>query len=175
MWHTQKYNNFSSFRTRSGRWPRMFFIIFGTYRNQTFIDFSPAQGIQLMIFLCHTVTHGTDLRRFPLTLYSQPQWLWYLHVPKHQKAIVVAGHKPVVNINISDLWTFKLCTWGPFYVWSNSCRHLVASKERQRTLFSSRSSLRQAPVWGSGFCPSKMFFIIKSCCWRIFPHPHGHP
>ena len=44
----------------------MFFMILGTYRNQTFIDFSPAQRIQLMIFLCHTVTHGTDLRRSPL-------------------------------------------------------------------------------------------------------------
>ena len=43
----------------------MFFMILGTYRNQTFIDFSPAQRIQLMIFLCHTVTHGTDLRRSP--------------------------------------------------------------------------------------------------------------
>ena len=44
----------------------MFFMILGTYRNQTFIDFSSAQRIQLMIFLCHTVTHGTDLRRSPL-------------------------------------------------------------------------------------------------------------
>ena len=43
----------------------MFFMILGTYRNQTFIDFSPAQRIQLKIFLCHTVTHGTDLRRSP--------------------------------------------------------------------------------------------------------------
>ena len=43
----------------------MFFMILGTYRNQTFIDFSPAQRIQLMISLCHTVTHGTDLRRSP--------------------------------------------------------------------------------------------------------------
>ena len=65
MWHTQKCNNFSSVQTRSGRWPSMFFMILGTYRNQTFIGFSPAQRIQLMIFSCHTVTHGTDLRRSP--------------------------------------------------------------------------------------------------------------
>ena len=44
----------------------MFFMILGTYRNQAFIGFSPAQRIQLMIFSCHTVTHGTDLRRSPL-------------------------------------------------------------------------------------------------------------
>ena len=44
----------------------MFFMILGTYRKQTFIDFSLTQRIQLMIFLCHTVTHGTDLRRSPL-------------------------------------------------------------------------------------------------------------
>ena len=46
----------------------MFFMIHGTYRNQTFIGFSPAQRIQLMIFSCHTVTHGTDLRRSPLDI-----------------------------------------------------------------------------------------------------------
>ena len=43
----------------------MFFMILGTYRKQTFIDFSLTQRIQLMIFWCHTVTHGTDLRRSP--------------------------------------------------------------------------------------------------------------
>ena len=65
MWHTKKGKHFSSFRIRSGRWPRMFFMILGTYRKQTFIDFSLTQRIQLMIFWCHTVTHGTDLRRSP--------------------------------------------------------------------------------------------------------------
>ena len=65
MWHTKKCQNFSFFRIRSGRWPRMFFMILGTYRKQTFIDFSLTQRIQLMIFWCHTVTHGTDLRRSP--------------------------------------------------------------------------------------------------------------
>ena len=65
VWHTKKCQNFSFFCIRSGRWPRMFFMILGTYRKQTFIDFSLTQRIQLMIFWCHTVTHGTDLRRSP--------------------------------------------------------------------------------------------------------------
>ena len=44
----------------------MFFIILGTYTRWTFIIFSLAQRILLLIFQCHTVTHGTDLRRSPL-------------------------------------------------------------------------------------------------------------
>ena len=43
----------------------MFFIILGTYTGWTFIIFSLAQRIKLLIFQCHTVTHGTDLRRSP--------------------------------------------------------------------------------------------------------------
>ena len=44
----------------------MFFIILGTYTRWTFIIFSLVQRILLLIFQCHTVTHGTDLRRSPL-------------------------------------------------------------------------------------------------------------
>ena len=43
----------------------MFFIILGTYPRWTFIIFSLVQRILLLIFRCHTVTHGTDLRRSP--------------------------------------------------------------------------------------------------------------
>ena len=43
----------------------MFFIILGTYTRWTFIIFSLVQRILLLIFQCHTVTHGTDLRRSP--------------------------------------------------------------------------------------------------------------
>ena len=43
----------------------MFFIILGTYTRWTFIIFSLVQRILLLIFPCHTVTHGTDLRRSP--------------------------------------------------------------------------------------------------------------
>ena len=43
----------------------MFFIILGTYTRWTFIIFSLVQRILLLIFRCHTVTHGTDLRRSP--------------------------------------------------------------------------------------------------------------
>ena len=46
----------------------MFFIILGTYTRWTFIIFSLAQRILLLIFQCHTVTHGTDLRRSPLVV-----------------------------------------------------------------------------------------------------------
>ena len=48
----------------------MFFIILGTYTRWTFIIVSLVQGILLLIFQCHTVTHGTDLRRSPLLLSS---------------------------------------------------------------------------------------------------------
>ena len=43
----------------------MFFIILGTYTRWPFIIFSLVQRILLLIFQCHTVTHGTDLRRSP--------------------------------------------------------------------------------------------------------------
>ena len=46
----------------------MFFIILGTYTRWTFIIFSLAQMILLLIFQCHTFTHGTDLRRSPQEL-----------------------------------------------------------------------------------------------------------
>ena len=44
----------------------MFFINLGTYTKWMFILLSLAQRILLLIFQCHTVTHGTDLRRSPL-------------------------------------------------------------------------------------------------------------
>ena len=40
-------------------------IIIIIYTRWTFIIFSLVQGILLLIFQCHTVTHGTDLRRSP--------------------------------------------------------------------------------------------------------------
>ena len=43
----------------------MFFITLGTYTRWTFVIFSLVQRILLLIFPCHTVTHGTDLRRSP--------------------------------------------------------------------------------------------------------------
>ena len=43
----------------------MFFTILGTYTRWTFVIFSLVQRILLLIFPCHTVTHGTDLRRSP--------------------------------------------------------------------------------------------------------------
>ena len=43
----------------------MFFMFIGTYTKWTFIDLSPVQRVLRLIFLCHTVTHGTDLRRSP--------------------------------------------------------------------------------------------------------------
>ena len=51
----------------------MFFIILGTYTRWTFVIFSLVQRILLLIFPCHTVTHGTDLRRSPHMENSQQQ------------------------------------------------------------------------------------------------------
>ena len=50
---------------RSGRWPRTFFMILGTYSKWAFFYFSLAQRILLLFFQCHTVTHGRDLRISP--------------------------------------------------------------------------------------------------------------
>ena len=47
----------------------MFFIILGTYTRWTFVIFSLVQRILLLIFPCHTVTHGTDLRRSPQVMF----------------------------------------------------------------------------------------------------------
>ena len=49
----------------------MFFIILGTYTRWTFIIFSLVERILLLIFQCHTVTHGTDLRRSPPLIFIQ--------------------------------------------------------------------------------------------------------
>ena len=43
----------------------MFFINLGTCSKWMFTLLSLAQRILLLIFQCHTVTHGTDLRRSP--------------------------------------------------------------------------------------------------------------
>ena len=50
---------------RSGRWPRTFFMILGTYSKWAFFYFSLAQRILLLFFQCHTVTYGRDLRKSP--------------------------------------------------------------------------------------------------------------
>ena len=54
----------------------MFFIILGKYTRWTFVIFSLVQRILLLIFPCHTVTHGTDLRRSP----QGPQVSWVVFV-----------------------------------------------------------------------------------------------
>ena len=65
MWHTKKCKHFLSFHIRSGRWPSIMFMINGQYEIWILIDFSLAQRLWLLFLWCHTVTHGTDLRRSP--------------------------------------------------------------------------------------------------------------
>ena len=47
----------------------MFFTILATCTKWILIHLSLAQSILLLIFQCHTVTHGTDLRRSPHVSY----------------------------------------------------------------------------------------------------------
>ena len=58
----------------------MFFIILGTYTRWTFIIFSLVQRILLLIFRCHTVTHGTDLRRSPPLSYDEAGLVKLIHL-----------------------------------------------------------------------------------------------
>ena len=43
----------------------MFFYVVGTHTKCIINDFSPAPRTNIWIFKCHTVTHGTDLRKSP--------------------------------------------------------------------------------------------------------------
>ena len=58
------------------------FIILGTYKRWIFNIFPLAQRILILIFRCHTVTHGTNLRRSPQPLDPLPRTqtgtLWHL-------------------------------------------------------------------------------------------------
>ena len=48
----------------------MFFYVVGTHTKYIFNDFSPAPRTNIWIFKCHTVTHGTDLRKSPQLSFS---------------------------------------------------------------------------------------------------------
>ena len=43
----------------------MFFYVVGTHTKCIINDFAPAPRIDICIIQCHTVTHGTDLRKSP--------------------------------------------------------------------------------------------------------------
>ena len=43
----------------------MFFYVVGPHTKCIIDDFSPAPRTNILIFKCHTVTHGTDLRKSP--------------------------------------------------------------------------------------------------------------
>ena len=62
--------------------------------------------------------------------------MWYLHVPKHQKAIVVTGYKPVDNFNIAELWSFKLSDLGIPGVKLTICARGVTSGAKFETIAS---------------------------------------
>ena len=50
---------------RSGSWPHMFFVVVGTHTKCIINEFALDVRIDILIFQCHTVTNGTDLRRSP--------------------------------------------------------------------------------------------------------------
>ena len=43
----------------------MFFYVVDTHTKCNINDFAPAPRTNILIFQCHTVTHGTDLRKSP--------------------------------------------------------------------------------------------------------------
>ena len=53
---------------RSGSWPNMFFVVVGTQTKCVINEFALDARIDILIFQCHTVTNGIDLRRSPLVL-----------------------------------------------------------------------------------------------------------
>ena len=48
----------------------MFFVVVGTHTKSVINKFAPGARIIFLIFQCHTVTNGTDLRRSPLLFKS---------------------------------------------------------------------------------------------------------
>ena len=65
----------------------MFFYVVGTHTKCIINDFSPAPRTNIWIFKCHTVTHGTDLRKSPLVV-TRPllvtavdKWLIVIFIP----------------------------------------------------------------------------------------------
>ena len=50
---------------RSGSWPHMFFVVVGTHTKCIINEFALDVRIDILIFQCHTVTNGIDLRRSP--------------------------------------------------------------------------------------------------------------
>ena len=43
----------------------MFFVVVGTHTEHVINEFALDARINILIFQCHTVTNGTDLRRSP--------------------------------------------------------------------------------------------------------------
>ena len=52
----------------------MFFYVVDTHTKCIINDFAPAPRTNILIFQCHTVTHGTDLRKSPLWCYKWIGW-----------------------------------------------------------------------------------------------------
>ena len=51
---------------RSGSWPNMFLFVVGTHTKCVINEFALDARTDILIFPCHTVTNGIDLRRSPL-------------------------------------------------------------------------------------------------------------
>ena len=95
----------------------MFFINLGTCSKWMFTLLSLAQRILLLIVQCHTVTHGTELRRSALNELVEPvlnnltvsQYdntgpIKYLYAPNHQILVKSASRK-ARNRNKADFAT----------------------------------------------------------------------
>ena len=61
------------FLENSGRWPNMFFVVVGTRPKCIINVFAWAARINILIFQCHAVTNGIDLRRSPPVRYGLPK------------------------------------------------------------------------------------------------------
>ena len=107
MWHTKKCKHFLSFHIRSGRWPRIIFMINGQYEIWILIDFSLAQRIWLLFLWCHTVTHSTDLRISP----PQKNTLKNIRIffPADPPPFVLRTQKKNVNSFLNTSLSFYFC------------------------------------------------------------------
>ena len=54
----------------------MFFYVFDTHTKCIINDFAPAPRTNILIFQCHTVTHGTDLRKSPQSSGDAGKEIW---------------------------------------------------------------------------------------------------
>ena len=74
----------------------MFFVVVGTHTKCIINEFALDVGIDILIFQCHTVTNGIDLRRSPPELH-------YIHT-----SLVCSFSRLPINVFCICILTYQL-------------------------------------------------------------------